>query len=475
MVKIAIALGVIAAAGIVWLVKFLRQKRTGGTFEGTLERARAAWEAGDRATASREFTAAIGIEPDNPEGYVQRGRYREQTGDIRGALDDYSEGMRLKPDDPAIIRSRGVAWQRLGNMERAIADYTASLQFGSDVDTLNCRGVCYLSRGRFEDAARDFTAAIEQKPREHVAYFNRSRALLQLKKPNESLADLDRAIELDPEQPDYYHHRAELRYQRGDLAGTLSDADAALRRRPQDAYTLNRRGIVRYSMRQFDKAIADYTQAITHAPDDSTIYANRGYSRRDAGDARGALDDFAESLRLEPGNLHALRGRAGAWRDLGEFENGLADVEAVMAQDRVAGLEDRGYLTIARGDYDAGFADLREAQALVPRDPMSANGIAWRRATLPDDRARSPQEALRYALIACELTEFRAPEFLDTLAAAQADAGHFAKAAEIQAKVVEILSARPAHPVPLAEYQARLELYRAGKPYREPFPRTQPS
>lgn len=471
LIKIAIALGVIAAAGAVWLVNVLRQRRASGTFGGTLARALEAWENGDRATAAREFTAAIAIEPANPQGYLERGRYREMTGDVRGSLDDYSEAMRLKPDDPAILRSRGVAWQRLGNMERAIADYTASLQLASDVETLNCRGVCYLNRQRVEDAARDFSAAIEQKPGEHVAWFNRSRALLGMRKRSEALADLDRAIELAPDQPDYYHHRAELRYEMGDLAGTLSDADAALQRRPKDGYTLNRRAIVRYTMRQYDKAIADYTQAIACVADDSAIHANRGYSRRDSGDPQGALVDFAESLRLEPDNIHALRGRTGAWRDLGEFDKAMADITVVMKHDPAAGLEDRGYLAISRGDYDAGFADLREAQAMSPGDPMRANGIAWRRATLPDPQARRPLESVQYAMIACEMTGFRSPEFLDTLAAAQADAGRFEKAVEIQTKVIEMIAARPNHPVPLKEYEARLELYRSGQPYREPFPR----
>ena len=63
---------------------------------------------------------------------------------------------------------------------------------------------------------------------------------------------------------------------------------------------------------------------------------------------------------------------------------------------------------------------------------------------------------------ACELTAHRVPGYLDTLAAAHAEAGQFDDAIRWQEKAIELVEAEKK-----ADYESRLVLYRAGKPYRE--------
>lgn len=64
---------------------------------------------------------------------------------------------------------------------------------------------------------------------------------------------------------------------------------------------------------------------------------------------------------------------------------------------------------------------------------------------------------------ACELTKWTSPLALSTLAAAHAEAGAFDEAVMWQTKAVE--AAAPDSDPTVA--QSRLELYQAGKPYRE--------
>ena len=63
---------------------------------------------------------------------------------------------------------------------------------------------------------------------------------------------------------------------------------------------------------------------------------------------------------------------------------------------------------------------------------------------------------------ACALTDHRLPGFLDTLAAAYAEAGRFADAVKWQEKALGMVP-----PDQRAEYATRLGLYREGKPYRD--------
>ena len=105
---------------------------------------------------------------------------------------------------------------------------------------------------------------------------------------------------------------------------------------------------------------------------------------------------------------------------------------------------------------------------LAPKDARACNGAAWLLATCPDQKIRDGSEALQLATRACEVTDWKDPLYLDTLAAAYAELGQFEKAVEWQQKAL----ANPDFEknVDKDEFvvaQRRLNLYKSGKPFRE--------
>ncbi len=76
------------------------------------------------------------------------------------------------------------------------------------------------------------------------------------------------------------------------------------------------------------------------------------------------------------------------------------------------------------------------------------------RAVLPDPAARNPAEAIHYARIACRLTATGNWGFVNTLAAALADAGRWDEAISLQEKVVAATGETS------PEFQEHLELLR---------------
>jgi len=111
-------------------------------------------------------------------------------------------------------------------------------------------------------------------------------------------------------------------------------------------------------------------------------------------------------------------------------------------------------------------AQYREALRLNPNLTGVLNKLAWVLATSPEDELRNGAEAVRLAERACELTQYREPLFLGTLAAAYAESGRFPEAVTTAEKAEQLASS--AGLKDLAEKNRQLlELYRAGKPYRE--------
>jgi hypothetical protein len=87
-------------------------------------------------------------------------------------------------------------------------------------------------------------------------------------------------------------------------------------------------------------------------------------------------------------------------------------------------------------------------------------------ATHADAQFRNATEALRLAEKCDILTGRNNPVALDTLAAALAAAGHFADAANIANRAVTIADSSGQKEL-LDPLRRRVQLYRAGQPYRE--------
>jgi hypothetical protein len=97
-----------------------------------------------------------------------------------------------------------------------------------------------------------------------------------------------------------------------------------------------------------------------------------------------------------------------------------------------------------------------------PKQLVAHNGIAWLSATCVDGQFRDGRRAVEHAMKACKLSEWKNVANLDTLAAAYAEVGEFQKAIETQQRAIELVAPRMQ-----ADFKSRLELYRAGKPYRD--------
>jgi len=107
---------------------------------------------------------------------------------------------------------------------------------------------------------------------------------------------------------------------------------------------------------------------------------------------------------------------------------------------------------------------LHRAILLDSSDDSSYNQLAWIRATCSDASVRNGKEAVSAASKACELTEWKDWEFIDTLAAAYAEAGDFKRAIEFQERALR--TGNPSESEQ-KEMRERLSLYELSKPFRD--------
>ena len=118
------------------------------------------------------------------------------------------------------------------------------------------------------------------------------------------------------------------------------------------------------------------------------------------------------------------------------------------------------------GRVDEAVVYLKEVVQAMPRRANLVNNLAWLLATHKETEFYNPEEAIRLAKRACQLTNYERPGLLDTLAAAYAAAGRFDEAVETAEKALTMAEAMEKKKLAV-EFRARLGLYRAGKPYTE--------
>lgn len=118
----------------------------------------------------------------------------------------------------------------------------------------------------------------------------------------------------------------------------------------------------------------------------------------------------------------------------------------------------------AMGDGHEAAGEYRKALQLNANFPQALNNLAWILATDPDAATRNGPEAVQLAMRACELTESRQPGFLITMAAAQAEAGHFSDAVTTAMAATSV--AESAGDQQLAASSRQLtEIYKQNRPY----------
>jgi tetratricopeptide (TPR) repeat protein len=245
-----------------------------------------------------------------------------------------------------------------------------------------------------------------------------------------AMAEFQAAVGANPKYWKGHHNRGVSYALQRKFDEAVADFGRVVELRPQYANAWFNRGEIYFELGRYEEALSDYTQVLQLTPDDYDAHVRRGHTYFHLRRFREALADYDRAARLDPGKVEAVVNRGDANRNLGKWRQAAEDYQKAVGLDARSG---RAY-----------------------------QSVAWLMATCPEEKYRKGDLAVQAAERAVTLDGAEDFKYLDTLAAAYANAGDFDKA---QATIAEAIKIAPKeHRDALTR---RLDLYKAEKPYRE--------
>jgi len=348
--------------------------------------------------------------PDRALSYTYLGRHYLSENMIDKAVESFNESLKIS------------------SVQQAGGDYNS---YKLDVLTLNDLGGALSMQGRLDEAIKCFNESLRINPNYAEAHINIGNILMAQEKLNRAINHFRDALEINP-----YYETAYIKL------------GAALARQEK-----------------FKDAVNAYNKAIMLNPENGETHKELGFLLALQNKSDEAIIHLEKSLKINPHlvDSHVALGNIFIQRD--KFDKAEMHYnEALNKRPETASIF--ANILLDKGRPGEALKYLKKALQFEPHNAETINNLAWILATHKNKSIRDPDEAIRLSKNACELSDYKKPVFLDTLAVSYAAAGRFSEAVNAAEKAME--SAKSSQQEQLGmEIQRHLELFRSGLPFIE--------
>ncbi len=243
-----------------------------------------------------------------------------------------------------------------------------------------------------------------------------------------------RAKELDPKNPQVHLALGRLCFMVGQRKEAHEFFEKAIDLDPKSDEAYFQLGVILRREGKLEDAKQMFLKALDFHPDNPNVYNNLGTTLLEQQKFPEAIGALNKALEIYPEHINA------------RYNLGLA--------------------LWSLGDSKHAVQEYRKILGVKPNWATAANSLAWILATDRNSEIRNGSEAIRWAQVACEGNGRKNPEYLDTLGAAYAQAGHFNEAVRTARESLSL--ARSARDEDLAvELEKRLQQYEVEKAFTE--------
>jgi tetratricopeptide (TPR) repeat protein len=312
-----------------------------------------------------------------------------------------------------------------------------------------------IESSSLDEAEAEYRGAIRLGHASSHAHNGLASVLLLQGKTQEAMREFDEGIRLAPDDRDLHLSAAKKLYlcEQFDQSIKILDELRVVHPGWDEPHILL--GMIYHEKNQTGQAFQYYKNALLSSGNPDEFLA---IAIRETGTPTEREAVYREAIRLYP-EAGRLRIEFGvALCELGAIEGAIAAFqEAVRVDPEDPSTRQEVGIELAKlGRREEAMSEWRKVLALDPSSHR-ANALAWLLTTSRDLNLRDGEAAIEFATKACELSNWKSPACLDTLAAAYAEFGDFHAAVEWQSRAIELLEGDAEKD----DYSSRLERYKA--------------
>jgi len=254
----------------------------------------------------------------------------------------------------------------------------------------------------------------------------------------------------------------------GRVPEAIGHFQKAIRINPADAEPHYNLGQIYVIQGRLDEAIEQYKEVIRLKPDDQEAHYHLGVVLGMRGRLDEAIEQYRKALEISPNYIDARGNLANVLAAQGKFDAAIPEYQQTLklAPTSAQAHFRFGQALQAQHQYKAASTEYQKALSLDPQHLQVRISLAWLLATSPEASLRDGKRAVELAGQAHAIAGGESPQLLDTLAAADAEAGQFDEAIKAAKRALNLPATQNNQPL-AQSIRSRLKLYEARSPYHE--------
>ncbi|MCL2347035.1 MAG: tetratricopeptide repeat protein [Planctomycetaceae bacterium] len=347
------------------------------------------------------------------------------------------EAEKILPNSVPILTMLGGVLATSEKFDEALEILKKSVELDpGNTQALEFTAAVLVEQEKFDEAIKVYDM-LEKLQNGYMPKLQKAEVYQMQKKYDEALKILDALRSADPGNPLILLQRAKLYTDKKDYDSAMRDVESTLRLAADlpelEAMALGAKLTVLCEQKKYAEAL--------------NILKNLPEEKRNRPGYQLMLTQVYVSANANAKALEVIDGLLKDQPDSPELQRFRADILLSLGRHKES--VDIYKKLLEKNDKDSGVY----------------NNYAWVLATSTDDSLRDGKLALEYALKACELTKYKKPHILSTLASAYAELGDFDKAVEWSQKSVDMAVDNEHDQKDHLEKE--LKSYQEKKPWRE--------
>jgi len=387
------------------------------------------------------YEHAVEVVENNWWAYDALGRAFAKQDKPEDAVKHFTRAIEIRPDYLQARCNLGSALVQQDKINEAIGHFTKVLQTRRDfVGAHSNLGYALLQQGRLAEAAAHFMEALRIKPDFVVAHQGMAQVLLQQGRGEEALSHYRRALRAEPLNPDIYDGLGAALAKQGKRNEAIIYFTKTLQLQPDHPKAHLNLGAALAEQGRLDEAMVHFTEALRINPRSSKAHKNIGITFFNQGRFEEAVAHFRVVVQIEPDLPGGHKNLADTLFQQGSFAEAITHYNKSLQiePDFVAVHAKLAYSLEALGSLGDAVEHYAKALQAEPDRVDILNNLAWLLAVHKDAEFHDPEQAVRLAERACQLTKYEDPSLLDTLATAYEAAGDSAQAAKTTEKIKQL-------------------------------------